>query len=180
MPPLLSHHFSLTRRESSRTHLWTTSDSVIVVRTIFRNLSMHFGNIPMHFLYSRTIDIRKTSSIYSPAGCTTKLLYLVFWRCGPLMNRAERRESRMNVQEVLTDYLREVVAMHGQPLPTLDEPLLEFEGGVIDSMNMWPLIVFVESRFDLKVENTDIIEENFQTLRALVKFIETKHSALHS
>jgi acyl carrier protein len=84
----------------------------------------------------------------------------------------------MNVQEVLTDYLREVVAMNGQPLPTLDEPLLE--GGVIDSMNMWPLILFVESRFDIKIENTDIVEENFQTLRALVKFIETKHSELHS
>src|SRR5713101_2769349 len=100
MPPLLSHHFSLTQRESSRTHLRTTSDSVIVVRTIFRNLSMHFGNIPMHFLYSRTIDIRKTSSICSPAECTKKLLYPVFWRCGPLMSRAKRREWLMNVHEV--------------------------------------------------------------------------------
>ena len=37
MPLLLSHHFSLTQRESSRIHLRTTSDSVIVVRTTFRN-----------------------------------------------------------------------------------------------------------------------------------------------
>jgi acyl carrier protein len=86
----------------------------------------------------------------------------------------------MNVQEVLTDYIREVVAMNGQPLPTVDEPLLDSEGGVIDSMNMWPLIVFVESRFGITVENTDIIEENFRTLRALIKFIETKQPALHS
>jgi acyl carrier protein len=87
----------------------------------------------------------------------------------------------MNVHEVLTDYIsREVLAMNGQPLPTLDQPLLDFEGGVIDSMNMWPLIVFVESRFGITVENTDIMPENFQTLRALIKFIETKQSALHS
>jgi acyl carrier protein len=86
----------------------------------------------------------------------------------------------MNVSEVLTDYIREVVEKNGQPLPTLDQPLLDSEGGVIDSVNMWPLIVFVETRFEIKVEDTDIMRENFQTLRALIKFIETKHSKLHS
>ncbi len=86
----------------------------------------------------------------------------------------------MNVQEVLTDYIREIVAKTGQPLPTLDQPLLDSAGGVIDSMTMWPLIVFVEERFGIKVEDTDLMQENFQTLRALTKFIESKHSELHS
>ncbi len=86
----------------------------------------------------------------------------------------------MNVQEVLTDYIREIVAKTGQPLPTLDQPLLDSAGGVIDSMNMWPLIVFVEERFWIKVEDTDLMQENFRTLRALIKFIESKHSELHS
>ncbi len=87
----------------------------------------------------------------------------------------------MNVHEVLTDYIsREVVAKTGQPLPTLDQPLLDSQGGVIDSLNMWPLIVFVESHFGIKIEDTDLMSENFQTLRALIKFIETKHSELHS
>jgi acyl carrier protein len=86
----------------------------------------------------------------------------------------------MNVQEVLTDYIREIVAKTGQPLPTLDQPLLDSAGGVIDSMTMWPLIVFVEERFGIKVEDTDLMQENFRTLRALTKFIESKHSELHS
>ena len=87
----------------------------------------------------------------------------------------------MNVQETLTDYIdREIAAKNGQPLPTPDQPLLDSQGGVIDSMTLWPLIVFVESRFDVKVEDTDLMQENFQTLRALIKFIETKHSELHS
>jgi acyl carrier protein len=86
----------------------------------------------------------------------------------------------MNVHEGLTDYIsREVVAKNGQPLPTLDQPLLDSDGGVIDSLNMWPLIVFVESHFGINVEDTEIVPENFQTLRALIKFIETKHSELH-
>ncbi len=86
----------------------------------------------------------------------------------------------MNVQEVLTDYIREIVAKTGQPLPTLDQPLLDSAGGVIDSMTMWPLIVFVEERFGIKVEDTDLMQENFRTLRALTRFIESKHSELHS
>jgi acyl carrier protein len=86
----------------------------------------------------------------------------------------------MNIQEVLTDYIREIVAKTGQPLPTLDQPLLDSAGGVIDSMTMWPLIVFVEERFGIKVEDTDIMQENFRTLRALTEFIESKHSELRS
>jgi acyl carrier protein len=86
----------------------------------------------------------------------------------------------MNIQEVLTDYIREIVAKTGQPLPTLDQPLLDSAGGVIDSMTMWPLIVFVEERFGIKVEDTDLMQENFRTLRALTKFIESKHSELRS
>jgi acyl carrier protein len=86
----------------------------------------------------------------------------------------------MNVQEVLTDYLSREVAKTGQPLPTLDQPLLDSEGGVIDSMSMWPLIVFIESHFGIAIEDTDIMQENFRTLRALTKFVEAKHSELHS
>jgi acyl carrier protein len=86
----------------------------------------------------------------------------------------------MNVQEVLTDYIRELVAKTGQPMPTLDQPLLDSAGGVIDSLNMWPLIVFIESHFGIQIEDTDIMQENFQTLRALSNFIEAKHAKLDS
>jgi len=86
----------------------------------------------------------------------------------------------MNVQEGLTQYISEVVAKTGQPMPTLDQPLLDSEGGVIDSMSMWPLILFIESRFGIAIEDTDIMQENFRTLRVLIKFIDTKQSTLHS
>lgn len=85
----------------------------------------------------------------------------------------------MKVRDILTDYLsREVLAKTGQPMPTLDEPLLDSGGGVIDSLNMWPLIVFVESHFGIDLEDTDLMQENFQTLRALINFIESKNSGL--
>ena len=86
----------------------------------------------------------------------------------------------MNVQEVLTEYISDVIAKTGQPMPTMDQPLLDSAGGVIDSMSLWPLIVFVEEHFGIKVEDTDLMLENFQTLRALTNFIEKKDSCLDS
>lgn len=87
----------------------------------------------------------------------------------------------MNVHDALTDYIsREVVAKTGQPMPTLDQPLLDNQGGVIDSISMWPLIMFVESHFGVTVEDTDIMEENFRTLRTLTKFVESKRLELQS
>ena len=84
-------------------------------------------------------------------------------------------------QEVLTDYInREVVAKSGQPMPALDQPLLDSAGGVIDSMSLWPLIVFVEERFGIKVEDTDIYAGKFSNATSVDKFVETKHSELHS
>jgi acyl carrier protein len=80
----------------------------------------------------------------------------------------------MNVQEVLTEYISGVAAKTGQPTPELDQPLLDSEGGVIDSMSMWPLIVFIESHFGIAIEDTDVMQENFRTLRTLIKLIETK------
>ena len=85
----------------------------------------------------------------------------------------------MNVREELIDYIRREIAKNAQPLPTFDHPLLDSAGGVIDSMSLWPLIVFVESHFGIKIEDTDLMSENFRTLRALTNFIESKHSKLH-
>ena len=87
----------------------------------------------------------------------------------------------MNVCDIMTDYFsREICEKNGQPVPTMDEPLLDSQGGVIDSVNLWPLIVFVESRFGIEVEDTDLMDETFQTLRALINFIESKHPELQA
>lgn len=85
----------------------------------------------------------------------------------------------MTVHDILTDYLtKEVVEKNGQTLPAVNEPLLDSQGGVIDSLSLWPLIVFVETRFGIRIEDTDLMQENFQTLQKLVDFIESKEPEL--
>ncbi|MGA9352252.1 MAG: acyl carrier protein [Terriglobales bacterium] len=52
-----------------------------------------------------------------------------------------------------------------------DVPLL---GNVIDSQGVIDLIVFVQERFDILVEDEEVTTENFATLNSTVAFIESK------
>jgi acyl carrier protein len=53
-----------------------------------------------------------------------------------------------------------------------DEDLLM--SGIIDSMGILKLVSFIESKFGIKINNEDILPENFQNLNSLEKFVEKK------
>lgn len=53
-----------------------------------------------------------------------------------------------------------------------DESLIET--GIIDSMGMLELVVFVESDFGIEVEDMDLTPENFESVEALSTFVESK------
>lgn len=46
--------------------------------------------------------------------------------------------------------------------------------GIIDSMGILKLVSFMESKFGIKINNEDIVPENFQTISTLNKLIEKK------
>ncbi len=55
---------------------------------------------------------------------------------------------------------------------TPDEDLLE--KGIIDSLGIMKLILFMEETFSIAVTDDEIVPENFQTLNNMVKFVEQK------
>lgn len=75
----------------------------------------------------------------------------------------------------LTKYiLREIAVEHGKESLEPDENLLT--QGLIDSMGILKLVAFIESTFGIKVENEDIVPENFETLNDMSRFVEKKAS----
>jgi acyl carrier protein len=46
--------------------------------------------------------------------------------------------------------------------------------GIIDSMNVLQLVLFVEKRFDLKVDDSEIVPENFDSVSQLARFVRSK------
>jgi len=53
-----------------------------------------------------------------------------------------------------------------------DEDLLG--QGILDSMGIMKLIVYIEETFGIKIEDEEIIPENFQTLNSLIAFVGKK------
>lgn len=52
-----------------------------------------------------------------------------------------------------------------------------FKEGILDSMAFVLLIDFLEEKFNIKVKDNDLIEENFESIDAISKFIEKKKAA---
>jgi methoxymalonate biosynthesis acyl carrier protein len=49
-----------------------------------------------------------------------------------------------------------------------------FEAGMLDSIEITSLIVFIEKNFNITIDPDEIIEENFNSLNSLFKLIESK------
>jgi acyl carrier protein len=53
-----------------------------------------------------------------------------------------------------------------------DYPLLE--RGVIDSLGMHQLVAFLESTYDIEIDDEDLVPENFETLAAIAGMVDRK------
>jgi acyl carrier protein len=53
-----------------------------------------------------------------------------------------------------------------------DYPLLE--RGVIDSLGMHQLVTFLESTYDIEIDDEDLVPENFETLAAIADMVDLK------
>jgi acyl carrier protein len=55
----------------------------------------------------------------------------------------------------------------------LDDTLI-FVDGIFDSMGFLSLINFIEDSFQIKAADSELLEENFESVNAIVKFIDRK------
>ena len=79
----------------------------------------------------------------------------------------------MNILEHLEKILITEIAVNREKKSLApDEDLLEM--GIIDSLGIMKLILFMEETFGIAVADEDIVPENFQTLNMMVKFVEQK------
>jgi acyl carrier protein len=79
----------------------------------------------------------------------------------------------MEIPQKLKDYINESRA----PLPPVgdpDEPLQ------IDSLGLIRLVAFMESDCGIRVEDEELIAENFATLRSLSDLIESKSKGVET
>jgi acyl carrier protein len=79
----------------------------------------------------------------------------------------------MSISEKLEKYMfTEIVAKLGKKSLNPEEDLLE--QGIIDSLGIVKLVSFMEEAFNLKIDDDEIIPENFQSLNSIAKLVEQK------
>jgi acyl carrier protein len=59
-----------------------------------------------------------------------------------------------------------------------DSPIKEdtalIESGILDSLSILKLVLFLEDRFKVKVSPEDVVPENFETVQAICRYLRSR------
>ena len=80
------------------------------------------------------------------------------------------RSTMNNTKKVIRDFLGE---LDDRIIKVEDNQSL-LEEGIIDSLKMVELLSFIEGHYGVVVDDDELIPENFETLNAMVNFLEQK------
>jgi len=78
----------------------------------------------------------------------------------------------MDMKQKLIDFLYDDSLKEEFEQLDYDDSLLEL--GLVDSVKMLDLIAFIEDTFQIKVDEEDLYPENFDSINAIVAYIESK------
>lgn len=79
-----------------------------------------------------------------------------------------------NTAITLREFVRENF-LFGQDTPFSDDDSF-LELGIIDSTGVLELVAFLESRYDIRIADDELVPENLDTIHNLVRFLETKQA----
>ncbi len=80
----------------------------------------------------------------------------------------------VDIVEVKEKIKKYIVETSFVPAEKVQDDTLIFVDGIFDSMGFLGLINFIEDDFNIKAEDAELLEENFETVNAIAGFIERK------
>ncbi len=80
-----------------------------------------------------------------------------------------------NIEEKLRKYIAENILFSTTGYPYADNASF-LENGIIDSMNVMELVMFVEDRFGIRVEDNEIIPDHFDSVGQIAGFVRNKQN----
>ncbi len=76
----------------------------------------------------------------------------------------------MNTEELLTNYISKELAIGRSKKIEPDDDL--FSNGVLDSLAVLQLVMFIEERYSIKVSDEDVVYENFKSISTIAQYID--------
>jgi acyl carrier protein len=73
------------------------------------------------------------------------------------------------MENVINDYISREIVQDPAVLPLSNDTSL-LRGGILDSLSLLRLVVFLQDRFQLTVDETDLLPENFDSVDAICAY----------
>jgi len=80
----------------------------------------------------------------------------------------------MNSIEIKEQIRQFIIESTYAPEPDVKDDTLIFVQGLFDSMGFILLINFIEEKYGIKTDDSELMEENFESINAIAGFIERK------
>ena len=78
-----------------------------------------------------------------------------------------------NAEEMIRTYIAENMLFSDNGYPHSDSTSF-LEEGIVDSMGIMELVMFVEENFQISVEDEELVPDNFDSVSRLAAYIRTK------
>jgi acyl carrier protein len=87
-----------------------------------------------------------------------------------LQNQTENETNA--ICNALTHFVREHFPLAQRRNLQPGDPLIE--SGIVDSLGILDVVAFVEAEFGVRVEDEDLVPENFQSVAQIASYVEKK------
>jgi len=77
------------------------------------------------------------------------------------------------VETIINDYISRELVQEPGLLPLANDTSL-IESGILDSLSLLRLVVFLQDRFQLTVDETDLLPENFDSVNAICAYLRAR------
>jgi acyl carrier protein len=77
------------------------------------------------------------------------------------------------MESVINDYISREIVQEPAVLPLSNDTSL-LKGGILDSLSLLRLVVFLQDRFQLTVDETDLLPENFDSVNAICAYLRAR------
>ncbi|MBN1820507.1 MAG: acyl carrier protein [Prolixibacteraceae bacterium] len=80
-------------------------------------------------------------------------------------------KTTVEIKEELKKFILETTFA---PAEQVQNETLIFEQGIFDSLGFISLITFIEKNFQISPKDSELLEDNFESIDAMTRFIESK------
>ena len=77
------------------------------------------------------------------------------------------------METIINDYISQVFVQDAALLPLLNDTSL-LDSGILDSLSLLRLVVFLEERFGITMGDADLLPENFASVNAICAYLRSR------